>query len=378
MITINKISTFLLAAVAVIAFSCNDPEDDRLDFETQDKLYIQFSSTTAKTGIEGGSVTLSVSTPLVQQAPTTIKYAVTGAITATGEIVMPADTNAFAFKINIPNNATLDTAKSQARSATVTLTEVDNNLRLGRTDNEAIAVTINIIDNLKTVGFKIDSIGGSELQGALPVIVSLLAGNKAESDITINYSLSGTATEGVDYDDETGGTLVIAAGTVQDTIFLNVPDNLSLDGDRTLKITLDNISTPNNDVEAFIVDDASTYEWTILDDLKMVDVVSTDIPKDSVSASYAGQHSFGVSVAGDIKAKATIHYTITGTGVTDVTEGSLEFFPGGITTQSIVVDIAASAFNNKQQVIIKLTSITSGDDEIILGDDTITLKLKKK
>ncbi|WP_343691689.1 gliding motility-associated C-terminal domain-containing protein [Chitinophaga sp.] len=104
------------------------------------------------------------------------------------------------------------------------------------------------------------------------VVISMAAGYTAGSNITVSYTVAGTAMNGTDYK-TLSGTVVIPAGANSITLPIDVIDNFKIDGTRTVTLTLvsgtDGTSTflPGNDYTTTVNitdnDVASFQAWKV-------------------------------------------------------------------------------------------------------------------
>jgi hypothetical protein len=90
---------------------------------------------------------------------------------------------------------------------------------------------------MPAVAFSIPSQSHKENEGTLPVRVQL--SSPSGKDVTVPFTISGTAKAWKNYKIITPGPLVIKAGDVYSEIFIVVMNNPEQEGDRTLIITLE-------------------------------------------------------------------------------------------------------------------------------------------
>lgn len=86
-----------------------------------------------------------------------------------------------------------------------------------------------------------------------------------DADTTITYTVAGTATNGADYTALTG-SVVVPAGSSSAPILIDVIDDLDIEGDETVEITLTGVTTGDNNVVIGASDQAS------------IDLTSDDVP----------------------------------------------------------------------------------------------------
>ena len=87
--------------------------------------------------------------------------------------------------------------------------------------------------------------------------------NASDTDTVIAYSVTGTASSGIDYS-AISGTITLAAGVTLGTIDVSVVDDLIVEGDEDVTITLTSIVSGDADISIDSVNDDDTA--TIIDD----------------------------------------------------------------------------------------------------------------
>ncbi|MDJ1173314.1 XDD3 family exosortase-dependent surface protein, partial [Roseofilum capinflatum] len=144
-------------------------------------------------------------------------------------------------------------------------------------------VDVNIqVEPLPTVILDISSSTVSEVQRRGLFWVEL-PGGALTQDITVNYTVQGTATNGTDYQTLTG-SVTIPAGSVFAPIWINLQDDDQFEGDETVVITL-------AEGTGYVGDTNTSHTITILDD-EVADPLkgwtyATDVGHDSVAGTEA-------------------------------------------------------------------------------------------
>ncbi|MCF6801750.1 DUF4347 domain-containing protein, partial [Thiotrichales bacterium 19S3-11] len=206
-------------------------------------------------------------------------------------------------------------------------------------------------------------------------IVDLGRINNTGGDVTVNYTVSGTATGGDDYA-ILSGSVAIANGL--QTALINVTgivDDALIEGDETVVLTLD--STDN---ALFTIGAANLATVTITDnDSGLVSIAAT-----TASATEPGgvgnDGQFTVTLSNPSDTDTVISYSVTG----DATAGSdyttltgTVTIVAGATTATIDVSVLDDfQLEDNETVVVTLDSITSGDAAISIGalnSDTVTI-----
>lgn len=163
MIFKNKI-LYLIAIVATLACACNDFEEDAFNFDNSFPQYVDFSAgsagfevdtiidingmlaaqvgtdTVAIADLPPATVSLSTRLRVARQTATNVTVEVTGGVTETFNLTIPADEFEVPFTINLPYGP-----DNLNGSATATIASVDDGLTIGRTvpsGSDPIDVTV--------------------------------------------------------------------------------------------------------------------------------------------------------------------------------------------------------------------------------------------
>lgn len=165
------------------------------------------------------------------------------------------------------------------------------------------------------IGFTSNTATISEAGGSFIIEVSQV-GPTLGSDITVNYTVEGSAQEGVDYTivGGTEGTIVIPAGQHFGTLELQAIDDLSADGALNLKLTLSANSAGLENGRGAV---EKTLSITITDDDCPIPPLEGDRSVETVETSPAG--CSGVT------------NTVTITKVSDNADGSITYLLSDVT-----------------------------------------------
>ncbi len=322
-------------------------------------------NTTSSSGAESVSskaITVDLSAASTQNV--TVDYAVTGTATgsgtdytlANGTLTITAGSTSGTITIASIVNDTLDEPNE---TVIVTLSN-PSNATLG--SDSVHTYTINDNDNAPIVDFNSTSSNGAESTSSKALTVDLSAASS--QNVTVDYSVTGTATgSGTDYT-LANGTLIINAGNTSGTITIANIVNDSLDEpNETVIVTLSN---PSN--ATLGSDSVHTYTINDNDNTPVVDFNATS----SSGAESVSSADLTVDLSAASGQNVTVDYAITGTATgsgTDytLTNGTLTINAGAtsgtITIASIVDD---SITEGNETVIITLSSpsnATLGSDD---------------
>ena len=198
-------------------------------------------------------------------------------------------------------------------------------------------------------------------------------GNTAAA-LAVGYTVSGTATNGVDYS-SLNGSVTFAAGASTAFVNVNVTDDLAVEGSETVVLTL------NTNASIYSLGATTTASVTISDnDLpvvpSMVEVSATDnVAAETISGQTANLGQFTLTRTGANTAIA-VNYTLSGTaanGTDYITLNGVANFAVGATTAIVTVSpIDDALFEGNETVILTLAS-GSGYTLGALNTSTITI-----
>ena len=347
---------------ATITISDNDPV-------VQNEVTIAASADGAEAGPLNGSFTVSLTE--VAATDTTVSYSVSGTATAgddytalSGSVVIAAGETSAVIDVTVLDDLLVEGAES----VIVTLTGAtgDGNIALGTTIDATITISDNdpVVQNEVTIAASADGAEAGPLNGSFTVSLTEVA----TTDTTVSYTVSGTATAGDDYT-ALSGSVVIAAGETSAVIDVTVLDDLLVEGDESVIVTLTGATGDGN------IALGTTTEATITisdNDPVVQNEVTIAASADGAEAGPLNG-SFTVSLTEVAATDTTVSYTVSGTATAgdDYTalSGSVVIAAG---ETSAVIDVTVLddlLVEGAESVIVTLTGAT-GDGNIALGTTT--------
>lgn len=163
----------------------------------------------------------------------TITYSAgtTGSTASTGTLTVPAGTSS----VTVTATPVDDAAAEATETITLTLSTPTQGYVLG-----TATATINLADNDSNVSV---AAGNNAAEPATNGSFTITLSSPAPAGgVTVNYTLSGTATANTDYSDPQSGSVTIAQGNTTGTITLNTIDDAVFEGTETITITLTSAS----------------------------------------------------------------------------------------------------------------------------------------
>ena len=188
--------------------------------------------------------------------------------------------------------------------------------------------------------------------------VSLSEG--ASTDTIVDYTVTGTATPDGDYA-ALSGQVTIVQGDTSAVIDVSVLDDLELEGDESVSVTLDSFSGDAN-----IAISASNSATVAIADDDVANEVTIEATLDGAEPNVDGQ--FTVSVGTPVAEDTTIDYTATGTATPN---GDYTALAGQVTIlqgqTSAVIDVSVlddPDFEGDETVVVTLDAVAGGDANV--------------
>ena len=334
-------------------------------FDNDDAPVVDFNATISNGAESVSSKSITVDLSAASEKNVTVNYAITGTATGSGTDYTLADgtlsISAGATSGTITIASIVDDSIDEADETVVLTLSSPSNATLGTDKIHTYTITDN--DNTPTIDFNTISSSGAESVSSKSITVDL-SGPSSEI-VTVDYSVTGTATgSGVDYT-LVNGTLSIAAGDTSNTITISsINDDTTDETDETVIITL---SSPSN--ATLGTDKVHTYTITDDDDQPTIDFNTSS----STGAESVSSTAITVDLSAASSSDITVNYTVTGTATgsgTDYTlaDGTLTITAGDtsatITIAGIVDDLSSEG---DETVILTL----SGPTNAVLGDDIV-------
>ncbi|KAA2240329.1 T9SS type B sorting domain-containing protein [Chitinophaga agrisoli] len=304
-----------------------------------------------------GAFSISLASAKIPQEDITVTYTVAGTATAgtdyntlSGTVVIPAGQNTVTVPVNIINDNLIE----QAEAVVLTITG-GTSASLTYPPGVNNTATVNIADDDDTPANRVLSITNTA-DAAEPSTngsfkISLPAGITASENITVNYTVSGTATAGTDYT-ALSGTAVITAGQNSVSIPMAVIDDNALEGIETVTLGLTGGTsasftfTGTGNATANIIDNETNL---VLSAAKGAD-----------GAEPATNGSFNINLPAGLTSftDITVNYAITGTAGAGTDYTAL--------TGSAVISVGQNSVN---------IPVPVKDDQLIEASETVILTI---
>ena len=281
-----------------------------------------------------------------------VDYTITGATATGGTVIIPApatvpeDGDPVTFDLEV--EILTDSAEDGDKTIIVTLDSADDGspLSVGIGGNDAGQTsTITISDAANSIVFDTtsESIDVDETDGTTDITFELHAGDDTLTDVTVDYTLGGTAVYGIDYTitgaTVDGGSVVITPNSppsgVPTTLDLQVQiltDDVS-DGGKTIVVTIDSATLADTTELAIGIDGAGTTSTITIADADFVSFdensLEIEVDEDAGSVNVVLEALTNVDINLNYSLGGTaiygVDYTITGATSTG---GSTTINPG--------------------------------------------------
>ena len=262
----------------------------------------------------GGSYTVSLPAGYTSSANLTLSYNMTGGATRNTDytvftITLPAYQNSVAVRVNVRDDKIIEGTETLVMNLSG---GTDGNSFTYTADAAANAVPMDIADDDLDPANRVLTVT-NDGDAAEPITngafnISLPAGITVSEDVTVDYTISGTATAGDDYAAITGA-VVIAAGQNSVSVPVTVSDDQAIEATETVIMTLAGGAstsftfTGTGSATVDIADDESTTGLTLAIS-KGADGAEPDM-----DGSFTISLPTGISATEDI----TVNYTVDGT-----------------------------------------------------------------
>lgn len=227
----------------------------------------------------------------------------------------------------------------------------------------ALPVTLGLAGQAATVAENSDTV-------SIPLNLSYEGGGAALSEeATVSYTLGGTAVAGEDYTLVSPNPLTVDAGQEEAAIRVVPRDNLLQEDAKTLTATLNSVTVEGTtEGVALAADSLRTYTLTLDNDQKLLSLTGPAV--DTLSnVTAAGTYTFVAMLSAATSEDVTVPYTVSGSGVDDLTGGEVTFLAGQ-TESNIIVRITPEAFATTQTVSVMLDDdVTTDDEEVAYETD---------
>lgn len=279
-----------------------------------------------------------------------VNYTVTGTATPTG------DYNALSGSVTIPNNVqnvsfdVVPKDDTEVEGPETVIVSLDNDAAYTVGAQNSATVTIADNDNYEATISATDADADEDGEDPGTFTVILSPANASGSAITVNYNLSGTATNTTDFNNLTG-SVDIPNGSDTGIITVTPLDDGLVEGSETVQVDLDTGS-------GYVPGTPSSAMLTIADDDNYVVEVSATEDEATENPAENGEFTFTVSPANATGSDLVILYSIAGTA----TNGN----------DYNTISGTASIPNGDSSVTL---SIVPQNDAVVEGTETIEVSI---
>ena len=308
-------------------------------------------------------------------APTVINLTIAGTATAGGTdystisstVTIPAGTNT---SQTIDVQGIIDDSLFEGDETVIVTLDSIASGDVGNTIDQASKTqSVDIVDDeLAVVSVAVQDGAASETgpdDGAFRI--SLDKANNTGDTITVNYTMTGVATNGTDYATVDGTAEIADGNTFVDVLIDVLPDSI-VEETESVTITLNTLTLPSHVDASKISIDTSNDEVSLDitdNDSALVSIAATD-PAAAETGTNAGE--FTITLSNQSSTATTVNYTVSGTS-TDGTDfpsiGSSIVIPANTLSVTLAVDdiVDDSIVEANETVIVTLASV-SGDPDI--------------
>jgi len=365
-------------AFSVLLFSaCNDDAESVTQITASNTVGLSSTSSMAVEGDPAEFEVVYFGLPENQNSNITVNYSVEGTgISFTGSVMIPSGEQTAAFNVVAPEN---DQISMDTVELTLTLTDAS----VGIKDDPSFSMaTFDLVDDIKTISIANDTVDISEtfsITGdTLKVPINIT--NALDGQVTLNYTVAGSAVEGSDFDLLSSNPLILPAGTADTAIYIMITDDLMMETDERISLTFDNIVLANtSDTETTLATGVANRNivFDISDDTKMLGF-SVE-PTDTIMVSSPGNYTVDLSVDNELSNELSVVLDDTGLpgGVSDNNTSNIVSFSPTENSRTVTFTVDASAFTGTDVTgsYSVLTFDSNGDGEVMLSSNS-TVRIK--
>ena len=322
-----------------------------------------FASASQRTGEGSGTRNVTVNVTPPPASDITLAYTVGGTATAGSDFT-------------IASSGTLTVPKG-AKTATIPVTLVDDSVHEGSekvvltlAGGSGYAVgspgthTLTIVDDEPTISFAFASASQRAGEGSGTLDVEVTLDPAPSTDLTLDYTVDGTATSGSDYA-ALSGTLTVPKDATTATIPVTLIDDSVWENSETVLLTL-------VEGEGYQVGSPGTYTLTIVDDEPTVSFASAS----QSAGEESGTRNVEVTLDKAPPTDITLAYTVDGTATAGSDYTALSgtvAVPAHATTATIPVTLIDDSAQEGSETVVLTLAAGSGYRVGSLATHTLTI-----
>ena len=359
--------TVILTATSGTGYAVGSPSAATVTISDDDLPAVSVDATDA-TASEAGPTTgtFTVSRTGSTTAALTVNYGLTGTATNGADyslvtsVTIAAGQPSATITVTPTNDGTAEAAE------TVILTISANALY---TVGSPAAATVTISDD-DPVTVTIDATDDSAAEaGSATGTFTVTRTGDTTAALTVNYTISGSATNGSDYA-SLSGSVVIAAGASSATVQVTPVDDAIDENNETVILTLAagtgyQIGGANNDTVTIADNDGPAGN-----------TVTIDATDDSAAEAGSATGTFTVTRTGDTTAALTVNYTISGSATNGSDYASLSgsvVIAAGASSATVLVTPVDDAIDENNETVILTLAAGTGYQIGGANNDTVTI-----
>jgi gliding motility-associated-like protein len=364
---------------------------DITDNDNASRVLSIVKTTDAAEPATNGTFTISLPAGVTATEPVTVNYTVSGTATAgadytalSGTVMLPAGENSIVLPVTVTDDQLLENAETVIVTLTGGTTATLGNFTV---NSSSAAATVNIADDENTTANRTLSVtaagDAAEPSGNSSFVIALPANILASEDITVNYTISGTAANGVDYA-ALSGTATIPAGAHSITVPVTVSDDQVIEGTETVVLTLQNSSSASFTYPASSTNGAATLNINDNDntpDKRILTIAKTaDGAEPATAGSFTISLPAGMTAGSDIQVAfslSPLSTAIAGSDYQPIAAGTV-VIPAGQNSVTVPVNVINDYViePSPETVIMDITGGTDGNGiSYTAGTNTATVNI---
>lgn len=333
------------AAMDMGAYEGSAGLDPVLSFSTAHKSVTESAGTDTLTVTRSGSSTASVSVSLLTH----------GSAIKGSDYTLAAETITFAagetsktISVTVKDDVVTESQESLHIELSTPIGAVVGHKKFGN---------LSIVDNdtLATPTVFLGASNYSDFETSTSFTLPVFLSHVQNTAVTVNYTLTGTATQGSDYSNSSSGTITFAAGEVKKNVTLSIINDQSLESTETVILTISGPSGAN-------LGPQTVFTYSILDN-DQAPVVEFD------SAVYShtegSSSSITIRVSTPVDQALTVSYSTNGGTATQGTDyssfsGNATISAGGSSTTVLLSSTQDTTAESDETIVLVLSNPSSG------------------
>ncbi|WP_413176352.1 Calx-beta domain-containing protein [Anabaena azotica] len=287
-----------------------------------------------------------------------VNYTVTGSATnsvdyvgLSGTVTIQAGATTAVLPITV-----LDDSLTESPETVIVTLDTNSNYTLGNTTTAIVTIADNELPSLNITASDANAVETISGQTTNPGQFTITRTGSTVSALNVNYTVTGSATNSVDYG-VLNGTLTIQAGATTAVLPITVLDDLVSESPETVLVTL-------NPSSSYILESITSAMVTIADnELPILNISALDANAfETISGQTTNPGQFTITRTGSTASALNVNYSITGSATNSVDYGGLSgtvTILAGATTAVLPITVLDDLLTESPETVVVTLSSNS-------------------